>query len=94
MSLRLRGSFTSMTATWYDGTLYIATTSHVYALDPERGTLLGSQEFGGRFGIMSPSIVGRTMFLGNSWDWVLALPLSAVRPDARGASGRPGGGAW
>lgn len=65
-------------AVWYEGTLYVATVNSIYALDPQRGTLLGSREVGGRFGIMSPSIVGGTMYLGNSWDWVIAVPVSSV----------------
>lgn len=81
-------------ATWHDGTLYVATVGSVFALNPETGALLGSRHFGGRFGIMSPSIVGGTMYLGNSWDWVIASPIAPVRqtvPNVGAAPSRPEG---
>ena len=65
-------------ATYYDGKLYIATVGTVYALNPQTGTLIGQKDIGGRFGIVSPTIVGGTMYLGNSWDWIIALPVSEV----------------
>ncbi len=65
-------------AAWYRGTLYIASNDRVHALDPKTGTELGSYHVGGRFPIMSPTIVGGTMYLGNGWDWVHAVPLAAV----------------
>ena len=30
--------------------------------------------------IVNPVIVGGTIYLGNSWDWVIALPVSEVNP--------------
>ncbi len=71
-------------ATYHDGMLYIATVDTVYALNPKTGALVGKKHVGGRFGIVSPTIVGGTMYLGNSWDWLIALPLSEVNPDYRG----------
>lgn len=71
-------------ATYHDGALYIATVASVYAVDAQTGHLLGKKEIGGRFGIISPTIVGGTMYLGNSWDWLIALPLSQVNPRAHG----------
>ena len=70
-------------ATLYEGTLYIATVGTVYALNPQTGALIGQKEIGGRFGIVSPTIVGGTLYLGNSWDWIIALPVSDVTAKAR-----------
>lgn len=69
-------------ATLYDGKLYIATVGTVYALDPRTGALVGHKEVGGRFGIVSPTIVGGTMYLGNSWDWIVAMPLAEITANA------------
>lgn len=71
-------------ATFYKGTLYVSTGSKVFALNPGTGKLIHSKHLGGRFGIVSPTIVGGTMYLGNSWDWVMALPLSEVNPNYKG----------
>ena len=67
-------------ATFYDGMLYIATVGAVYVLNPKTGILVGQKHIGGRFGIVSPNIVGGTIYLGNSWDWIIALPVSEVNP--------------
>lgn len=69
-------------ATYYDDKLFIATVGTVYALNPQTGSLLGQKHIGGRFGIVSPTIVGGTMYLGNSWDWLIALPVSAITANA------------
>ncbi len=68
-------------ATFYDGVLYIATVGSVYAVNPKTGVLLGQKHIGGRFGLVSPTIVGGTIYLGNSWDWIIALPVSEVNPN-------------
>lgn len=68
-------------ATWYKGDLYISTGTSVYCLDDETGKLKGEKHIGGRFGIVSPTIVGGTIYLGNSYDWIIALPVSEVNPD-------------
>lgn len=67
--------------TYYEGTLYVSTGPDVFALDPKTGKLLGQKHVGGRFGIVQPTIVGGTIYLGNSWDWVIALPVSDVNPN-------------
>ena len=68
-------------ASYHDGMLYIATVDTVYALNPKTGAVVGKKLVGGRFGIVSPTIVGGTIYLGNSWDWLIALPLSEVNPN-------------
>lgn len=70
-------------ATWYHDVLYISTGSSVYAVNPKDGKLIGQKKLGGRFGIVNPAIVGGTIYLGNSWDWVIAIPISEVNPNYR-----------
>jgi len=33
--------------------------------------------------IVNPTIVGGTIYLDNSWDWVIAVPVSEVNPSYR-----------
>ena len=67
-------------STYYQGTLYVSTGPTIYALNPRTGQVLGHETLGGRFGIVNPVIVGGTIYLGNSWDWVLATPVARVNP--------------
>lgn len=67
-------------AAYYNGMLYIATVDTIYAVDPKTGKQAGEKQIGGRFGIIGPTIVGGTIYLGNSWDWIIALPVSEVYP--------------
>lgn len=62
------------------GVLWVAAGPTVYALNPANGTELGSYNPGGRFGIVNPVIVGKTMYLDNSYDWVQAIPLMKIDP--------------
>ena len=68
-------------ATYYHDILYVATGENVYALNPKDGHLLHSYHVGGRFGIVNPVIAGGTMYLSNSWDWLIALPLNKLRAE-------------
>ncbi|MCY0885666.1 MAG: hypothetical protein OWV35_07245, partial [Firmicutes bacterium] len=63
-----------------DGVLWSAAGSTLYALNPANGQLLGSYTPGGRFGIVNPVIVGGTMYLDNSYDWIQAVPLTRIDP--------------
>lgn len=65
--------------TYYRDTLYVSTGEYVYALNPSTGTLIHEHHVGGRFGIVNPVIVGGTMYLSNSWDWLHALPLAKLQ---------------
>lgn len=69
--------------TYYKGILYQAAGPYVFALDPKDGRILSKYQAGGRFGIVNPVIVGGTMYLGNSWNWVMAIPLSRIYPGGR-----------
>lgn len=68
--------------TYYKGILYVATGEYLYALNPASGSLIHKCHVGGRFGIVNPVIIGGTVYLSNSWDWLLAVPLSKVNPTA------------
>ena len=70
-------------ATYYEGALYISTGPSVFAVDPKDGNLVGQKHIGGRFGIVNPVIVGGTIYLGNSWEWIIAVPVSEVNPASR-----------
>lgn len=65
------------------GTLWIAAGPRLYALDPKTGKEMGSYAPGGRFGIVNPVIVGGTMYLDNSYDWVQAVPLKKIDPQVQ-----------
>jgi outer membrane protein assembly factor BamB len=61
-----------------DNILYIAGAENVYALNPQTGKEIGHVKVGGRMGIVSPTIVGGTIYLSNTWDWIVALPKQDV----------------
>lgn len=65
-------------ATYYHGVVWLAAGPYLYALNPATGALLGKKLGGGRYGLVNPVIVGGTMYLGNSWGWVQAVPLSSI----------------
>ncbi|MGC9270733.1 PQQ-binding-like beta-propeller repeat protein [Acidiphilium sp.] len=66
-------------AVTYDkGMLYQSTGTRLFAWNAKTGALVHTVRIGGRFGIVNPVIVGNTMFLANSWGWVIALPVSTV----------------
>lgn len=64
--------------TLYDGVLYEAAGPDIFALSPATGRILARYHAGGRYGIVNPVIVGGTMYLGNSYNWVQAIPLSRI----------------
>ncbi len=66
--------------TYYENMLYISTGPDVYAIQPSNGQMVHEYHIGGRFGIVNPTIVGGTMYLGNSWDWINAVPVKDVNP--------------
>ena len=64
--------------TYYDGVLYQAAGAYIFAIDPSNGHILSRYTEGGRYGIVNPVIVGGTMYLGASYNWVHAIPLSRI----------------
>lgn len=67
-------------AVLYHGVLWVASGPEVYAIDPATGNQISSYLPGGRFGIVNPVIVGGTMYLDNSYDWIQAIPLTTIDP--------------
>ncbi|QKR00580.1 PQQ-binding-like beta-propeller repeat protein [Metallosphaera tengchongensis] len=68
-------------ATYYDNLLWVVGGPNVYVLNPKTGEVLQQYYVGGRFGIVNPVIVGSTMYLTNSYGWVIAIPLYQVYPN-------------
>ncbi|AWR95665.1 PQQ-binding-like beta-propeller repeat protein [Acidianus brierleyi] len=66
---------------YYHGLLWVAAGSHIYVLNPDSGKVITMYYVGGRFGIVDPVISGGTIFLTNSYGWVIAIPLSQIYPD-------------
>lgn len=62
------------------GMLWAAEGTKVYAINPKTGQQVSSYTPGGRYGIVNPVIVGNTMYLDNSFDWVQAIPLTRIDP--------------
>lgn len=46
--------------------------------DARTGMLLNSHNVGGAFTYNHPTVIGDTLYTGNSWGWVLAIPTSTV----------------
>ena len=63
--------------------IYLDRAPSVVAIDPKDRKLIGQKHIGSRFGIVNSVIVGGTIYLGNSWDWVIAVPVSEVNPNYR-----------
>lgn len=74
-------------AAFYHHLLWLATGRTLYAINPANGAVLGSTRGGGRYGIVNPVIVDATMYLGNSWGWTQAVPLSRIYPRWRASGG-------
>ncbi|NON61534.1 PQQ-binding-like beta-propeller repeat protein, partial [Acidianus sp. RZ1] len=66
--------------TFYHGLLWVAASSNIYVINPNNGQLLSMYYIGGRLGIVNPVISGGTMYLSNSYGWVVAIPLSQIYP--------------
>lgn len=55
--------------------------STLVTLDTATGNLLNTLPVGGAFMYNNPSVAGSTLYIGNSWGWVLAYPLGEVTGD-------------
>lgn len=66
----------------YHGMIYVSAGSSVYVINPHNGKIVSQYVVGGRFGIVNPVIAGSTMFLTNSYGWVIAIPVTQVYPGA------------
>ena len=49
-------------------------------LDAATGTILRELDLGGSFSPDGPSVIGRTVYIGNAYGWVFAVPLASLLP--------------
>lgn len=68
--------------TYYHGVLYFGDGPFIFAVDPANGHLIAKKKLGGLFGIVNPVIVGGTVYLDNSYNWIMAVPLKTINPTA------------
>lgn len=54
----------------------------LYTFDAESGVILSQKHIGGSFTYNNPVVVGKTLYIGNSWGWVTAMPAKAVTGNA------------
>jgi outer membrane protein assembly factor BamB len=52
--------------------------SALYTLDAASGALLKQYAVGGAFTYNSPTVLGKTVYIGNSFGWVMGIPLADV----------------
>ena len=52
--------------------------AELVTFDARKGTLLNHYSVGGAFTYNHPTVIGDTLYIGNSWGWALALPVNAV----------------
>lgn len=50
----------------------------LFTLDEQTGSILNTLPVGGNFKSNGPSVVGNTLYVGNSWGWVMAFPLDSL----------------
>lgn len=48
--------------------------SDLYSFDTETGVVLDKRHVGGAFLYNNPVVAGKTLYIGNAWGWVIALP--------------------
>lgn len=61
-----------------NNTLVVAGGADLIALNATSGQMLHTLTVGGDFIDNNPSVVGKTLYIGNAWGWALAIPLSAI----------------
>lgn len=50
----------------------------LYAFNTMNGSVVNWKHVGGSFTYNNPVVVGKTLYIGNSWGWVSAMPLGEV----------------
>lgn len=71
-----KSGFPGRAAPTYDnGVVYFTDGPDLFALNAKTGALLSKRTVGGLFGIVNPVIVGGTVYLDNSYNWIMAVPL-------------------
>ncbi|MHB1585477.1 MAG: outer membrane protein assembly factor BamB family protein [Acidiferrobacteraceae bacterium] len=51
---------------------------YMFTLDERTGEILNTLPVGGDFKDNGPSVIGDTLYVGNSWGWVMAFPLGSL----------------
>jgi len=50
----------------------------LYAFDADTGVILNQKHIGGSLTYNNPVVAGNTLYIGNSWGWVSAMPTKSV----------------
>ncbi|WP_020375237.1 PQQ-binding-like beta-propeller repeat protein [Sulfobacillus thermosulfidooxidans] len=58
--------------------LIVAGGPDIFSLNPRTGRIQHTTVIGGDFLNNNPTIEGQTVYIGNAWGWVLALPLNEI----------------
>ncbi len=53
----------------------------LYTFDAKTGAVLAQRRIGGSFTYNNPTVAGKTLYIGNSWGWVSAIPLGTETND-------------
>lgn len=53
----------------------------LYTLNATTGVVLNQHTIGGSMTYNHPTVIGKTLYIGNSWGWVTAIPLGTVTGD-------------
>ena len=61
-----------------DGKLIQPVGPNLYTLNATSGNVLNQYLVGGSFTYNHPTVIGKTLYIGNSWGWVTAVPVSTV----------------
>ncbi len=56
----------------------------LYTFDTRNGRIVNVYNVGGSFTYNNPAVIGSTLYIGNSWGWVLAYPLTTVTTKSGG----------
>jgi outer membrane protein assembly factor BamB len=59
-----------------DKQLILPAGPSLYTIEVATGKVLARYDIGGSMTYNSPTIVGQTLYVGNGWGWVSAIPLS------------------
>ena len=62
----------------YGNKLILAAGAYIFTYNANTGKLLKRYYTGGRFGLVNPVIVGKTVFVSNSYNYTFAIPLKKL----------------
>lgn len=55
---------------------------NLYAFNADTGVIVNQKHVGGSFTYNNPVVIGKTLYIGNSWGWVVAMPVKALTGNA------------